>query len=353
MNLEIHRFNELPPDARKVYDQFANGQYHFSPDILSCAEIIEHGPIHIAHFKSEFGTLFHVFVQREIGQDFKGGKYFDLVSPYDFVTYLTDSTTAPPEYSLLVNAFRKEFSEWCVRNSIVCEFLRFNPMRHGRVAGISGDIFVQNNHVVNLRAGYSAVQSAYSAKNRQKLRTAARRGAHAQVADNPIGLEDDFFRLYEMTMERHNAENQLRFPLEYFKKLFATGRVAVSAARAPGAQCAAMGIFQLDGDFSYYFLSGSDRAFRDLHPNNIMLDAQIKWAAGKGMSALHLGGGSYASLNEFKKGFANSEAPYYIRKDIFLPSVYDELAANWRELNPGIESKNFPIYRTLADSGAT
>lgn len=346
MTLEVCPFNDLSLGAKALYSEYSEGGYHCSPDVLSCAELLGRGIVWVAFFECDEGTLFHIFHKCVIAPEFGGGEYCDLISPYDFGTYITNPIIDENKYSTIIKKFYEKFSSWCADNGVVCEFIRFNPMRHRRAPETINDIFIQDNHVVDISSGYESAHNAYSAKNRQKLRTAERRGAHAEVANSPEGLENDFHRLYSMTMERLGAEPFMRFPLEYFRKLFATHRVVVSTARASGSTIAAMGVFQIEKETAYYFLSGSDRAYRDVHPNNIMLDAAIKWAAENGITSVHLGGGSYASLNEFKKGFANSSAPYYVSRNIFLPHVYEELAGKWIDLNPGVENKNFPIYRT-------
>ena len=105
-----------------------------------------------------------------------------------------------------------------------------------------------------------------------------------------------------------------------------------------------------NGRFNYH-LSGSDIAYRNLAPSNLLLYKAALWGYEHGGKTLHLGGGVGSgedNLYRFKAAFnKNSDYQFSIGKEIFDQEKYDELVKIRRESDSSFDysSHYFPLYR--------
>ena len=103
-------------------------------------------------------------------------------------------------------------------------------------------------------------------------------------------------------------------------------------------------IFMYEGPFGHYHLSGSNKEYLKLSPNNYMLwNAAIELKK-RGVRTFHLGGGTTSSESDslfcFKSRFSKHSFQFCLGKMIFNDQIYQALCKDWESKNPD-KSENY------------
>jgi GNAT acetyltransferase-like protein len=180
---------------------------------------------------------------------------------------------------------------------------------------------------------------------REQIRRNERRGWGMEVIAGPEAGEPArtaFERAYAETMARTRAAERYLYPREYFETLLRSERSWLVLAARDGERLAGAIAVASDGYLHYYLGGTQDTALRDSPMKNLFA-AMIALGTELGLP-LSLGGGLSPgdSLDEFKRGFANDEAPFHTHELICDPSAYEELAARSGPAPEGF----FPAYRS-------
>jgi hypothetical protein len=182
--------------------------------------------------------------------------------------------------------------------------------------------------------------------DRQQVRRNEAAGYEAAVIAGPRAdaqARDGFLAAYEQTMARTGASERYLFGREWFDAVLAGSRTWLATVRGPQGDVAAASIAALSDGVLHYFLSGTaDAHLREAPMKNAIVALQ-------GLSAelgapLNLGGGLRPGdgLEEFKRGFANRQAPFVVHEIVCDHDAYDRLSAG----RPS--SDFFPAYRAPA-----
>jgi hypothetical protein len=159
--------------------------------------------------------------------------------------------------------------------------------------------------------------------------------------ETSAGQRAGFHVAYEQTMRRADAAERYFFGTDYFDRILDSDRAWLALAHAPqGAEVAAASVTVRSDGFLHYYLSGSADAYLRDSPMKNVLAALVELSAEQGLP-LNLGGGLSRGdrLEEFKRGFANREQPWYTSAIVCDRAAYDRLA-------PGHQSGGFfPAYR--------
>jgi len=182
--------------------------------------------------------------------------------------------------------------------------------------------------------------------DRNRINKNRRAGYEALVvpgAETSATQRAGFLAAYEQTMRRTGAAERYFFGAAYFDRILESDRTWLALALAPGGEVAAASLAARSDGFLHYYLSGSaDAQLRDSPMKNIVA-ALIEHAAGLGLP-LNLGGGiSHGdALEEFKRGFANREQPWFTSEVVCDPEAYERLSAGRSATG------FFPAYRAPA-----
>ena len=151
---------------------------------------------------------------------------------------------------------------------------------------------------------------------------------------------DGFLAVYTETMRAVDAAEHYFFDADYFRALLASPLSWLITATAPEGGCAAAALVARSDGFLHYYLSGTADAHRRRAPSKNLIIAATELAEERGLP-LNLGGGVRPGdgLEEFKRGFANTELPFRTHELICDPAAYAELSAG-RE-----DDGFFPLYR--------
>lgn len=162
--------------------------------------------------------------------------------------------------------------------------------------------------------------------------------------------EDDvaaFGALYRQTMVRTEATQRYFFGDDYLAQVLAADSARLLVTHAPDGRPAAGAIVVESDGLLHYFLGGTADTLLEHSPFKTTVAAMIGLAAELGLP-LNLGGGLAPgdALEHFKRGFANSSAPFYTHELVCDPAAYERLIAG-REEARGF----FPLYRANVQGG--
>lgn len=207
------------------------------------------------------------------------------------------------------------------------------------------------NVVVDLSRGSETALSEMSSNTRYGMRLARRRGVVVKHRQALVDMKR-FRDLYIDTMLRLGASNYYHFSEAQLNEI-ARGlgdSCYIFDARLDGATIASE-IYFHGADHVYYFLAGSDAAYRDTSAGHIIkLEACRYFGDELGKSALVLGGGidGADSLYRYKRGFGpNGLRTFRLEWRCEQPKVEEWLIEECRsrdsEWHP--RERYLPLYR--------
>jgi Acetyltransferase (GNAT) domain len=179
---------------------------------------------------------------------------------------------------------------------------------------------------------------------REQIRRNERRGWEIRVVPGPDAVADQragFERAYAETMARAGAAERYLYPSSYFERLLRSERSWLVIAEREGAALAGAIAVASDG-YLHYFLGGTAGEVLADSPMKNLFWAMITLGGELGVP-VNLGGGVTPgdSLDEFKRGFANAQAPWYTHEVICDRGAYEELTSAAGKTPEGF----FPAYR--------
>jgi Acetyltransferase (GNAT) domain len=179
---------------------------------------------------------------------------------------------------------------------------------------------------------------------RQQIRRNERRGWETRLirgGEVEMGQLRDFERAYGETMVRTGAAERYLYPTSYFARLLLSEPSWLILAEREGVALAGAIAAVSDGYLHYYLGGTADEALSDSPMKNLFW-AMISLGGELGLP-VNLGGGVSPgdSLDEFKRGFASGQAPWYTHEIVCNRAAYDELAAASGDAPEGF----FPAYR--------
>ena len=184
------------------------------------------------------------------------------------------------------------------------------------------------------------------ARFREQIRRNERRGYAVELVPGPATDGEQrgaLHAVYTETMRRAGAAERYLFRQAYFDAILSSDRSWLAlGATGEGAVASAAVIVESDGLLHYYLGGTAQAALRD-SPFKNLVDRMVALADERSQR-LNLGGGMSAGdgLEDFKRGFANTESAFLTHEVICDPDAYARLSA-------GTEKTGFfPAYRAPA-----
>jgi hypothetical protein len=182
---------------------------------------------------------------------------------------------------------------------------------------------------------------------REQIRRNQRRGWAIGVTPGPETAESEreaFARAYTETMTRAGASRRYFFDRAYFDAVLSVERCWLLLARRHEDLPSAGAIAAAGDGLLHYFLGGTGESALADSPMKNLFSAMIELAGELGLP-LNLGGGVERgdSLDEFKRGFANADAPFRTHEVVCDPAAFAELCERGAPTSEGF----FPPYRVV------
>lgn len=315
---------------------------NWSDDIYFCKEygyvneVLELGKSVHYVLECEHGKIVSTFIKRRIPLLGNDEDYYDIRSPYGYGGPLVVECA---DKEKLIEAYRYDFKEYCEKNNIITEFVRFHPMA-GNAHDFKGiyDVFFDRFTVgTNLGISDNPLEMEFSKSCKKNIRRALNKGLYYKVIEHPENLLE-FKAIYYETMDRNNAEKFYYFNDEYFDRLlkcFSEKLLVIYAIFDD--KIVAAGLYFVSHDTLHIHLSGTLDDYLILNPPYVLRYAAAEWALQHGVKYIHHGGGRTNreddSLYIFKKQFGiNTDFEYYIGEKVWNMKVYNELL---KLLKPG------------------
>lgn len=295
-------------------------------------------------YKDTNGEVKYIFIKRKI----IGQKYFDITTPYGYGGPLIRLNKDGNKEELL-KAYQESFTEYCIENNIVSEFVRFHPLVNN--ADDFKNFYIikyeRNTVATNLIDSEDPFLEEFSKSTRKTIRRLLKGGLEYRVIKSPESIEE-FIKIYYSTMSRNDASEYYYFDEKYFNnclKYFKKNIVLVEIMYNEEIICSSINFIY--NEFLHVHLSGTLSEYINLSPAYILKYATLEWAQNNNIQYIHYGGGKTNdkndSLYKFKKKFTEStEFHFYTGCKIWDCKVYDELCKK-NGVDSGINY--FPAYR--------
>lgn len=321
---------------------------YFAEEYGKLYEGAENGKAILYKYEDKEGSVRNLFVLRKIPIDIDGEAWYDIVTPYGYGGPLIENIADGFTEEELEAAFAKDFSDFCSRNRIVSEFVRFHPLFE------NARKFENTYQITNIRhtlgtnlAFENPVGEEFSKGCRKNIRRALSKGITWRVTERPADISV-FKKIYYSTMDRNGAGEYYYFDDKYFddcQKYFKDNLLFVEALYEE--KTIAAGLYFIWGDLIHIHLSGTLSEYLYLSPAYILRYAVTLWGKENGYKLIHHGGGRSNAADDslflFKKQFASkTEFNFSVGKKIWNNDVYSALC-NAAGVSP--ESDFFPAYR--------
>ena len=322
---------------------------YFNPLYGKMCELVDKGICCRFNINNAYGQVVNQFIKRPVPFLIDGVQYYDIVTPYG---YGGPIIVLANDREKLVGEYEKEFARYCAENNIICEFIRYHPIKknYEDFNSVYQNSFSRHTVGTNLKDYDDPVQSEFTKSARREVRKGEKAGVKCTVNANPTDLS--LFRaLYEETMDRNGAEEMYYFPDAYYQLLTNELRDSVLEIQATlDNEVIASEIYFISDSIMHAHLLGSSNRLLEIGGGAILEATAARWGRENGYQYIHHGGGRTSSEDDplylYKKKFGrNTEFDFYTGKRIWNQPVFDR-AVEIRKALGEIDNPNyFPIYR--------
>lgn len=335
-----------------IVKSFTNWDIYYLYEYAYSFMLHKDGEPFLLYFTHNDERICYVVMQSDIADDdkFAGhiekGMFFDWETPYGYGGPLSDSPLSDKAQSI----FAEELTEYCKKNNVVSQFVRFHPLLKNSniVPDVIETRYLRDTIYMDTSQSPDVIMQNMDSKNRNMIRKAQKCGVSIERRD--ILDVNDFLPMYEETMLRNNADDYYTFTRDYFESLSTlSDNACIFYAMYEGKPISGA-IMYYNDRYMHYHLSGTYSEYRSLAAGNLLLYEAACHACAQGILAFHLGGGMEPddSLFGFKKQFnKNGRAPFVVGRTIFDRSAYNRLLQIRKDVDSSFDmSNNFMIqYR--------
>lgn len=337
---------EQAEDWDKVVRSFKSYDVYYLSGYVKAFKLHGDGEPLLFYYQDENLRGINVVMKRDIADDsfFSGriasNQFFDFITPYGYGGWLIEGEGKREELF-------SSYENWCRRNNIVSEFVRYHPiLNNSNNSNIFYEIVPLGNTIYMDLSSNEVIWNNLTSKNRNMVRKAQKSNVEIYRGQFPE-IYKTFREIYNITMDSDNAKDYYYFSEEFYDSICRDLKeeAQVFWAEVGGKIIAAAIMISANGHMNYH-LSGSLREYQNFAPTNLLLYEAAIWGCANGYKSLHLGGGVGSkedSLYKFKSAFnRNDSKQFAIGKKIFFKKIYNELVVM---KNLGVDEKFFPEYR--------
>ena len=324
---------------------FAEHDVYYLSGYVKAFQIHGDGDPYLLYYEDNGLRAIYVYMRRKTALE----GVFDSVTPYGYGGVLFEGDTSEGNLQSFWTAYLEKMAE----EHIVDNFVRYHPVLKNAVPmeEVSNVIDLGKTVAFDL-ASPEVIWDNIISKNRNMIRKAEKNGITIEHGKG-MDLLDQFTEIYNATMDKDHAEEYYYFKRPFYESIDRDlqDNYKMFYAMYEGRPIAMSIMIFANGRLNYH-LSGSDIAYRNLAPSNLLLYKAALWGYEQGCKTFHLGGGVGSgedNLYKFKAAFnKNSDYQFSIGKEIFDQEKYDQLVAIRAQQDPDFnpESKFFPLYRS-------
>ena len=264
--------------------------------------------------------------------------YFDIQGPSGYNGVATNSKS--PDF---IRDFSQAFSEYCLNQNIIAEFVRFNPiLGNHKTSSHIKPVKTNKNIVVDLSLSVEDIWSlSFEYSVRKNVKKAQRNGLFvecfqgSEISDNCI---ETFHSIYIDTMKRQLADTTYFVSIDYFRSIKNTMPdntlffFTVKDEKAVSCE-----LVTFNNKVAYSFLGGTLSEYFPLRPNDILKYEAILELKKRALYSYCLGGGQTIDdgIFKYKRGFSkNGEVDFFIGKKIHNKNIYEQVCEKWETRYP-------------------
>lgn len=329
-----------------IVRSFADFDVYYLSGYVKAFQLHGDGTPLLFYYRDETVRGINVVMKRDVATDkhfsdrLEENVIFDFSTPYGYGGWLIEGERTEKLFLA--------YEEWCRKNNIVSEFVRFHPLvsNHNVALGAYNVVGLGNTVALDLSSP-EKIWCNITSKNRNMIRKAEKNGVEIRYGRDS-NLIEIFREIYNATMDKDNASKYYYFAPEFYESVLndLEKEAQIFYAVYEEKIIAASIVLIANGRLNYH-LSGSRREYQHLAPTNLLLYKAALWGFEHGCKTFYLGGGVGSgedSLFKFKKAFYRGDdlPQFHIGKKILNEEKYNELVSLRSET---IESEFFPKYR--------
>ena len=322
---------------------------YFDKNYGKLYEKAENGTAEFFELKTKNGTIINQFIKRKIPQTIDDKDYYDIATPYG---YGGPMIVEAYDKNALLEEYEQSFHDYCRKNNIVSEFVRFHPIfkNYEDFKDIYNSEFNRFTLATNIKGYDDPVASEFSKHCKKTIRQILKSGVTFNMIEKPTKENLDIFvDIYYQNMRRKEAEDYYFFDHQYFNDIYKNFKNNIIIAESVfNNEVIAAGLYFKTDSLIHAHLSGTKTDFLQMSPAYILKYGTAKWAKEHNIDYIHYGGGTDTSeqnnLYQFKSKFAkNTKFEFWIGKKIWNKDIYN-LACKITGIDK--DTDFFPAYRS-------
>lgn len=332
----------------EIVKSFRQHDVYYLSSYVKAFRLHGDGEPQLLYFDNGKTRAINVVMKRDIAEcehfasELEPGQWYDFSTPYGYGGFLFEGDN--------VEELATVYTEYCERNRIVSELVRFHPLL-GNARVVSGmyDVTELGKTVHIDLTSPSLIWSNFTSKNRNVIRKATKLGVKVYWGRSPQ-LFHQFQEMYNQTMDVLGAVPYYYFERDFYESILSDlGHNSLIFYATYQERTIAMALILMCSERMHYHLSCSEKDYRQYAATNLLLYEAALWGHENGFKTLHLGGGLGGrsdSLYQFKKSFNHqSENTFAIGKKCFNEETYNWLVGMRKKKGLDLTSSFFPLYR--------
>jgi hypothetical protein len=319
---------------------------YFLPQWGKLFEEHDHGKSGIFEYRGEKGHVYYQFMKRVLPAELECPDHVDLVTPYGFSGPVIIDCPSGDRQGL-VREFDRAFQEYCQRERIVSEYVRFSPWlkNHADFASVYETKYNNYTFFTDLQCGDFFARE-FSSKRRNQVRKAQKHGVRCEFDFSGKSLPE-FIRIYEFTIKKNKVAPYYQFAPNFLHRTFSALKERQFLINAKyNDRTISSSIFLIHDDLLHYHLCANDPEYYPLCANSLLLFEAAKWGQAQGKKQMHLGGAFTPELFAFKRQFTKKGiCDFFVGKKTRNRQKSDELLERRKKKGGITDPDYFPLYR--------
>lgn len=291
-------------------------------------------------YKDEKNFLFYPYLKKSINDLGYGlpTDYHDISGAYGY-----NGPIGIVEDEAFLQSYNNALQDHLISSNVVTEFVRYCPIiDNRRFHTYTKQFDVLDNVYIDLSRGLNHVwDESFSYRVRKTTRKGESYGLKTSLFRGSEIDEEHlqiFFKIYNSTMQRNNADSFYFFDFAFFQGLKdKLGEMLVLSITFYQDTPISTELILLGDELAYGFLGGTLSEYYQYKANTFQRWELLKYLEPRGFKKYSMGGGASRndSIYEFKMSFAKGcENPFFIGTHVHLPDVYAEIQSQWRAKHP-------------------
>lgn len=305
---------------QKILDFMQIDDVHYTTHYFRSALRLDPGEALMFYYADEVGSIAYPYIKRRIESEIPN--FFDITTPFG---YGGPVVRAAENTETLVAAFRKAFSNYCQKECIIAEYIRFHPL-FGNASFFKNHLKLMplyETYTINLRAAANNTEGSESLTRVDKDIVIKKLGTVRHMFD--------FLVLYYSEIrKREEADSYYFFTEDYFEALVSNlGQVLHLFGAYHGSKLVSACYILAEGDTIYHHLNGAIGNEDQAETATSLFLKIAEWGTENNMAFFHLGGDfkvESVQIIPIKRNLANMKPTmFYICEEIHDGAMFRKL----------------------------